>query len=219
MTSGLTQARTWQYHKLVVPKGSKAEVALAFDTGDPAVVESRRHRGTVILVATSADTGWTTWPIHKSYAPVMQEMVLLASAGRLSERNIRVGQPFDRSFPAAGASAPVTVITPRKQSVATKLQPSGGVSQFHFEQTDIGGRVPGQGRPAARARHVVRRQYQPRRERSDQARPRGLGRDPAGLEFPVFDELERIGRRCKLGGPPGRAASPLALRPLDPALA
>ena len=139
VTSGLTQARSWQYHKLVVPKGSKAEVALAFDTGDPAVVESHRHRGTVILVATSADAGWTTWPIHKSYAPIMQEMVLLASAGRLSQRNIRVGQPFDRSFPVAGASAPVTVITPRKQSVATKLQASGGVSQFHFEQTDSAG--------------------------------------------------------------------------------
>jgi Aerotolerance regulator N-terminal/von Willebrand factor type A domain len=139
VTSGLTQARTLQYHQLVVPKGSKAEVALAFDTGDPAVVEAHRHRGTVILVATSADAGWTNWPIHKSYAPIMQEMVLAASAGRLSQRNIRVGQPFDRSFPVAGASSPVTVITPRKQSVATKLQASGGVSQFHFEQTQSAG--------------------------------------------------------------------------------
>ena len=139
VTAGLTQARSWQYHKLVIPKGSKADVALAFDTGDPAVVEARRHRGTVIMVATSADTGWTAWPMHNSYVPVMQEIVLRASAGRLSERNIRVGQPFDRSFSAAGASAAVTVITPGKQSVPAKLQPSGGVSQFHFEQTDKSG--------------------------------------------------------------------------------
>ena len=103
VTAGLTQALTWQYHKLVLPKDSKAEVALAFDNGDPAVVEAPRHRGTVIQVATSADTGWTTWPLHKSYPPVMQQIVLRASAGRLAERNIRVGQPFDQSFPAAGA--------------------------------------------------------------------------------------------------------------------
>ena len=51
VTSGLTQARSWQYHKLVIPKGSKTEVALEFDTGDPAMVEARRHRGTVILVS------------------------------------------------------------------------------------------------------------------------------------------------------------------------
>jgi von Willebrand factor type A domain/Aerotolerance regulator N-terminal len=139
VTSGLTQARSLQYHKLAIKKGSKVEVALAFDNGDPAVVEARRHRGTVILVATSADTGWTNWPVHRSYPPVMQEMVLLASAGKLSQRNIRVGQPFDQSFSAAGASAPVTVITPRKQSIETKLQPAGGVSQFHFERTDSAG--------------------------------------------------------------------------------
>ena len=162
----------------------------------------------MILVATSADTGWTTWPIHKSYAPVMQEMVLLASAGRLSQRNIRVGQPFDQSFPAAGASAPVTVITPRKQSVATKLQAAGGVSQFHFEQTDTAGRLPGQGRSAAGARHVVRRQHQPRRERSDQARPRGLTEILPGWNFlyltnsrELAEDASSVGRRGELHRP------------------
>jgi Aerotolerance regulator N-terminal/von Willebrand factor type A domain/CARDB len=140
VTSGLTRASSWQYHKLLVPPGSKAEVALQFDNRDPAIVTARRHRGNVIVVATSADTGWTSWPMHKSYLPVMQQIVLRASAGRLSERNIKVGQPFDQSFPAAGASAPATVVTPRGQSVGTKLQPAGGVSQFHFSETDLSGR-------------------------------------------------------------------------------
>ncbi|MFI5459266.1 MAG: BatA domain-containing protein [Isosphaerales bacterium] len=140
VTAGLTQALSWQYHKLVLPPDTEAEVALRFDSGDAAVVEAQRHGGTVVLVATSADTGWTTWPIHKSYLPVMQKIVLRASAGKLSELNIRVGQPFDRSFPAAGAGAAVTVVTPKGQPVATKLQPAGGVSRFHFEQTDLSGR-------------------------------------------------------------------------------
>ena len=52
----------------------------------------------MILVATSADAGWTTWPLHKSYPPIMQQMILQAAAGRLAERNIRVGQPFDQSL-------------------------------------------------------------------------------------------------------------------------
>jgi hypothetical protein len=140
VTSGLTLAITWQYHKLVLPPGSKAEVALGFENGDPAIVTAPRHRGNVIMVATSADIGWTTWPIHLSYLPVMQQIVLRASAGRLSERNIRVGQPFDQSFPAAGAAAPATVLNPRGQSIATKLSSSGGVSQFHFVETDLSGR-------------------------------------------------------------------------------
>ncbi|HZW30182.1 MAG TPA: BatA domain-containing protein [Isosphaeraceae bacterium] len=136
---GLTRAHTYQYHKLMIPKGSKASVALAFETGDPAIIEAPRHRGTVVLVATSADTGWTTWPVHLSYPPIMQQIILRASAGRLSERNIRVGQPYDQSFAAPGAAAPVSVLTPKGQIVETRLQPAGGVSQFHFEQTDLSG--------------------------------------------------------------------------------
>jgi hypothetical protein len=135
---GLTKAKTWQYHKLL-KLDAKARVALEFDTGDPAVIETTRHRGTVFLIATSADTGWTSWPLHKSYVPVMQQIVLRASAGRISERNIRVGQPFDQSFPASGVAAAVTVKPPKGQSVTAKLQAAGGVSQLHFEQTDLSG--------------------------------------------------------------------------------
>ncbi len=140
VTAGLTNVLTYQFHKLVLPKESKANVAISFDNGDPAVIEAPRHRGTVVLVATSADTGWTTWPIHKSYPPVMQQIILRASAGRSTERNIRVGQPYDQSFPDTAAAAATTVITPKGQAVATKLQPAQGVSQLHFEQTDHSGR-------------------------------------------------------------------------------
>ena len=55
--AGLTSAKTWQFHKLKLPKTSTAEVALAFDNGDPAVIEATRSRGTVIQVATSAGRG------------------------------------------------------------------------------------------------------------------------------------------------------------------
>ncbi len=140
VTSGITQAITFQYHKLVLPPNSTAEIALNFHTGDPAVIQSQRRRGTVILVATSADIGWTSWPVHKSYPPVMQEIVLRAAAGKMSDRNIRVGQPFDQSFPTAGAAAPVTVVPPRGSPIDAKLQPAGSISELHFEKTDVSGR-------------------------------------------------------------------------------
>jgi hypothetical protein len=140
VTAGLTTARTWQYHKLKLPAGSLARAALAFtETGDPAVIEVPRHRGTVIQVATSADAGWTTWPLHPSYPPVMEQIVLQAASGRLSERNVRVGQPLDQSLPAAGVSAPVSVVVPGGRTVASKLQAAGGVSQLHFEETELSG--------------------------------------------------------------------------------
>lgn len=139
VTAGLTRALTWQYHKLVVPRETAAKVALAFENGDPAVVEAPRGRGRVILVATSADAGWTTWPLHNSYPAVMEQMVLQAAAGRLAERNIRVGQPYDQTLPAGGSMATASVTTPRGQTVPAKLAASGNSSQFHFEQTDLSG--------------------------------------------------------------------------------
>jgi hypothetical protein len=139
VTAGLTRALTWQYHRLTVPKQTDAQVPLAFDTGDPAIVEKPRSRGKVFLVATSADAGWTTWPLHRSYPPVMQQLILQASTGRLTERTIRVGQPYDQTFPAAGASSIATVTPPRGQAVNLKLKTSGGLSQLHYEQTELSG--------------------------------------------------------------------------------
>ncbi len=141
VTAGLTRAISMKYHRLTPKKGSNAEVALEFDNGDAAIVEAKRHRGTVFVVATSANLSWTTWPLHKSYPPVMQSIVLRAAAGRLSERNIQVGKPFDRSFSAEGAGATVTVTPPKGQQVPSKLRlASGGdVSEFHLPHVDFAG--------------------------------------------------------------------------------
>ncbi len=138
--AGLTGAKTWQYHKLKIPEeGSLAKVALWFNSGDPAIVESPRHRGRVVQVATSADTGWTTWPLHQSYPPIMEQIIFEAASGRLAERNVRVGQPFDQALPASAAGTPVEVTRPNEVREPTKLTASGDVSLFHFEDTDLSG--------------------------------------------------------------------------------
>jgi hypothetical protein len=137
--AGLTEAKTWQFHKLSLLKDTPARVALAFENGDPAVVESPRYRGTVVQVATSADAGWTTWPLHPSYPPMMEQLVMFSASGRLSERNVKVGQPLDQVMPAAGENAPVTVTVPGGRTQATKLKPAGGISLLHFEETELSG--------------------------------------------------------------------------------
>ena len=139
--AGLTGAKTWQYQKLKLPDDpqSTARVALYFSSGDPAVIETTRHRGRVIQVATSADIGWTTWPLHQSYPPIMEAIVLEAAAGKVAERNVRVGQPLDQFLPATAAGAAVEVIRPDEARSPAKLKAEGDVSLFHFEETDLSG--------------------------------------------------------------------------------
>jgi len=137
--AGLVNAKTWRYHKLTIPPGSQAKVAMAFSSGDPAIVEGPRHRGRVVQVATTADAGWSTWPLHPSYAPVMEQVVLQAAAGRLAERNVRVGQPLDQVLPASASGTPADVVRPDDAKSQVRLKASGDVSLFHFEATDLSG--------------------------------------------------------------------------------
>jgi hypothetical protein len=137
--AGLVYAKTYRYQKLALPNGSTAKVALAFNSGDPAVVEVPRHRGRVIQVATTADAGWTSWPLHPSYVPVMEQIVLAAAAGRLAERNVRVGQPLDQVLPASASNATADVTRPDNAKTQVRLKATGDVSLFHFEDTDLSG--------------------------------------------------------------------------------
>ncbi|MDB5353296.1 MAG: N-terminal double-transrane protein [Planctomycetota bacterium] len=139
--ASLTGVKTFRFHKLTRPKDSAAKVAIAFaENSDPAVIEAPRHRGRVIQVATSADRDWTSWPLHQSYPPVMEQMILLAASGRFEERNVRVGQPLSQSFPPTAAGADVLVKRPGTGPVAnTKLKAAGDVSQLLYEETDRSG--------------------------------------------------------------------------------
>jgi hypothetical protein len=137
--AGISNVRTWAFHKLSLPRDTQARVAVAFNNGDPAIIEMPRHRGTVIQIATSADAGWTNWPAHLSYPPIMQQIIFQAASGRMAERNVRVGQSLDQSLPAAGAAAAVSVVAPDGRTHASKLAATGGVSQLHFENTELSG--------------------------------------------------------------------------------
>ena len=141
VTSMLTRVKTWQFHKLKVPPESAAKVVMTFDNDDPAIVEAPRQRGVVIQVATSADSGWTNWPSFPSFVPVMEKVFLEAASGRMSERNVKVGQPLDQALPGSGGAAAVTVVTPAPggKTMTSRLQSAGGVSLLHFEDTEWSG--------------------------------------------------------------------------------
>ena len=131
-----------------------------------------RHRGTVIQVATSADTGWTTWPLHQSYPPIMEQIILQAASGRLSERNVRVGQPFDQALPASAAGAAVEVTRPDEVRARSKLKAAGDVSLFHFEETDLSGAYRAKFGPPLAVESIFAANPDPIESDPPEARPR-----------------------------------------------
>jgi hypothetical protein len=145
--ASLTNVKTFRYHRLTVPPDSGARVALKVGN-DPLVVETRRHRGRVVMVGTGADREWTDWPIHQSYPAVMEKIVLLAASGRSEDRNVRVGQPLDLTLPASAAGAEVAVVWPDRDEAVResevqrrdmKLELDGDVSRVRFSPTTRSG--------------------------------------------------------------------------------
>lgn len=139
VVAGLTGVRTWRRHQLRVPEGSPARVALAFTSGEPAVVEAPRGRGRVYVVATSADAQWTNWPLHPSYPPVMEQLVLLAASSRFEARNVEVGEPLDMSLPARAEGLEARVARPDSESASVRVAADADVGVFRYDATELAG--------------------------------------------------------------------------------
>ncbi|MBM4390553.1 MAG: VWA domain-containing protein [Deltaproteobacteria bacterium] len=83
-------------------ESSDVRTLLRYDTGVPALVEHRIGRGRVYLWTSSADLGWTNFPLQAIYAPTWQRLVswlgaeLGSSGARVSGT---VGEPVEVSVP------------------------------------------------------------------------------------------------------------------------
>jgi hypothetical protein len=128
-----------RYYKLTVAPDSPAKVALAFDTGDPAIVEEPIARGRSILVATSADTAWSAMPLWPSFPPIVHELLSLAVGGQSAERNLMVGQPLGDVFEGSGARGEVQISTPAKERAAARITSDGAETSWTFADTTQSG--------------------------------------------------------------------------------
>jgi len=137
--AGLLTTPVLKYYKLLVPRLSKAKVALALSGGDPLIVEEPIHRGRVVLVATSADVAWTPMPIWPSFVPVVQELLAYAIGEQLQQRNLRVGETLGASVSTPASDAPLTVESPGGRSEAVRLQTEGDYSAWSYSGTDTSG--------------------------------------------------------------------------------
>jgi len=132
--AGLLTTPVYRHFPLIVPKGSKAQVALALSGGDPLIVEEPVHRGRVILVATSADASWdgawTPFPQWPSFLPLVHEMLACVLEGQLQQRNVMVGEPLGGSL--AAPVGRVSNSSPPVGRVSNPSPPVGRVSNPSF---------------------------------------------------------------------------------------
>jgi len=149
--AGLLTTPIRRYVRLELPEQSTAKVALAFLGGDPAIVEQKVDRGRVMLVATSADTSWTSLPVWPSYVPIVHNLLKYGLRGQQSERNVLAGRAIGDVLPPAARDTSVMVETPAGEQRVVRFDEAEGLRRWQFVDTDRSGIYAAQfGAPAGR---------------------------------------------------------------------
>jgi len=123
------------FYRLKSPENSRAQVVLAFEGGDPLIIEEPLLGGRSILIATSADTSWTTLPISPSYLPLVQEILSWAVGRQINDRNLQVGQALGSTIRNSAAKVAVHVQPPSGPVRDVPLVVEGAQSRWTDPET------------------------------------------------------------------------------------
>ncbi len=137
--AGLLTTPIETHFQLIVPKQSKAKVALALEGGDPLIVEEPIHRGRVVMFATSADDSWTPMPKLPSYLPIVRDALWYAIGEQLVERNVEVGQTIGGTIAADAADVPLFIGRPDGRREELRPRNEEGASTWRYSDTDTSG--------------------------------------------------------------------------------
>jgi hypothetical protein len=99
------------------------------------------YRGKVILLTSTVNMDWTSWPGSPSFGAMVQELTRLAVSGRLREQSQTVGGMLDAYLPG-GVELDVTVRLPGDndaRSKPIKTQLIDDVNIFRWAETDFAG--------------------------------------------------------------------------------
>jgi hypothetical protein len=108
-------------------------------SSDPAVLTWQRYRGQVVLLTSTVNMDWTSWPISPSYPPFMQELLRFAVSGRLREQSALVGEPLEEVLPVGSAGLDVTIHTPEGRHEETRTQDRDENALLRWTDTDVSG--------------------------------------------------------------------------------
>ena len=148
--AGLLTAPVWRYFRVRMLEDTSARTALAYDTGDAAIIEQRVETGCCILVtaatsplsvdrSTTPPTPWSalsTWP---SFPPLMQEVLAHAVRGRVESRNRQVGEALEGSMRETASDLNVTVERPDQGTQRVVVQADGNDIRWGYSETDRNG--------------------------------------------------------------------------------
>jgi hypothetical protein len=104
---------------------------------DPAVLEWQRHRGRVILITTTVNIDWGSWPGSPAFLPFVHELTRHAALGA-PPRVVSAGEPL-MDYLTVRYGLDGRIATPDGRDVSVTLQDQGEFAVVRFPETDQSG--------------------------------------------------------------------------------
>ncbi|MEC8942979.1 MAG: hypothetical protein VYC95_09615, partial [Verrucomicrobiota bacterium] len=117
-------------------------LALRYDDGTPALVESEYGQGKVFVFTSTADLEWTDFAIRPAFVPFVNRLLGGIVQNRESNLNIEAGETLRHRLDAALVGKEATVYEvgdPEALGRLTRLSDAEGSSVLEYGETDRGG--------------------------------------------------------------------------------
>lgn len=148
--AGLLTTPVWRYRRTTLVDSGSARVALAFQNGDPAIVEQPIESGKSLVITTAVSPlsrdraatpplPWTAWPTWPSFPPLIQETLTRAIRSAADMRQVRVGEPFQKTLRGTYAELSVIIERPDGGSERVPVQLEGRDTRWFYPEVDLSG--------------------------------------------------------------------------------
>ncbi len=137
--AGLERTQTFEYFQTKLAARNPGRVVMGFNSGDPAIIESRVGAGKSLLITTPLDQSWGNWAIWPSFLPLMQEIVFYTVSSDTGGQKLLVGEAWQRTLQTRGADVTGVISRPDGESEPARSTPNANLTDFHYDRTDKSG--------------------------------------------------------------------------------
>jgi hypothetical protein len=117
----------------------KAGPKIDKDKAASAVRGVQRYRGKVLLLTTTVNMDWNSWPASPSYLAMMQELTRYGVGGLLREQSVLVGGVLEEFFPGGAELEGTLTLAGGEPPHKVKIVPGEDLSVFRWHDTDQAG--------------------------------------------------------------------------------
>ena len=153
--SGLATTRFNKYVRAQLLDEQGGREVLAFNNGDPAIAARLVGLGRTVVVLTSADDRWGNWGVWPSFLPMVHRLTQFAASGSAEHRELTVGQPIERSWPAARRPAELLLTDPSDHTISLAIRCDEDVCRARSAATEAVGFYRLESNPAITDRESV----------------------------------------------------------------